>query len=97
MEMAEIATKHQRGIMPTARLASVADRTSGLSDEVLKSLKTGERTAIETVGQLLITSEEALSEEVAGTSEVANVERRLSSASGHRSPSLRFGISLRSR
>lgn len=77
--MAEIATKskpvmktqtNQRGI-PTARLASVVDRTSELSDEVLKSLETGERAAIETVGQFLITVEEALPQEVAGTSEVA--------------------------
>ena len=79
--MAEIATKpkpvaktpvtHQRGIIPTARLASVVDRTSELSDEVLKSLEAGERAAIETVGQFLITVEEALPQEVAGTSDVA--------------------------
>jgi hypothetical protein len=80
MEMAEITTKPKpvvknpatrRGIFPTARLASVVDRTSELSDEVLESLETGERAAIETVGQFLITVEEALPEEVAGTSEVA--------------------------
>ena len=79
--MAEIATKpkpvvktpatHQRGVIPTARLASVVDRTSELSDEVLKSLETGERAAIETVRQFLITVEEALPQEVAGTSEAA--------------------------
>jgi hypothetical protein len=79
--MAEIATKpkpvvktsvtHQRGIIPTARFASVVDRTSELSDEVLGSLETGERAAVETVGQFLITVEEALPQEVAGTSEVA--------------------------
>ena len=38
---------------------------------MLKSLETGERAAIETVGQFLITVEEALPQEVAGTSEVA--------------------------
>jgi len=85
--MAEITTKpkpvvktpasRQRGIptrqrgIPTVRLASVVDRTSELSDEVLKSLEAGERAAIETVGQFVITVEEALPQEVAGTSDVA--------------------------
>jgi hypothetical protein len=78
--MAEITTKPkpavktratlQRGI-PAIRLASVVDRTSELSDEVLKSFEAGERAAIEAIGQFLITVEEALPEEVAGTSEVA--------------------------
>jgi hypothetical protein len=78
--MAEITTKpkpvvktpatHRRGI-PTVRLASVVDRTSEMSDEVLKSLEAGERAAIETVGQFVITVEEALPQEVAGTSDVA--------------------------
>jgi hypothetical protein len=60
---------HRRGI-PAARLASVVDRTTELSGEVVKSLETGERAAIEAVGQFLITVEEALPQEVAGTSEV---------------------------
>jgi hypothetical protein len=78
--MAEIATKpkpavetprtHQPGL-PTARLVSIVDRTSELSNEVLKSLETGERAAIEALGQFLITIEDALPQEVAGTSDVA--------------------------
>jgi hypothetical protein len=78
--MAEITTKpkpvaktpatHQRGI-PATRLVNVVDRTSELSDEVLKSLEAGERAAIEAIGQFVITLEEALPQEVAGTSEVA--------------------------
>ena len=40
---------HRRGI-PAARLASVVDRTTELSGEVVKSLETGERAAIEAVG-----------------------------------------------
>ena len=78
--MAEITTKsrpvvkrpatHQRGV-PVVRLASVVDRTSELSDEVLESLEAGERAAIEAVGQFVITVEEALPQEVAGTSDVA--------------------------
>ena len=43
-----------------ARLVSLVERTSELSDGVLKSLETGERTAIEALGQFLITIEEAL-------------------------------------
>ena len=61
---------HQRGI-PAARLASVVERTTELSDELLKSLDAGERAAIEAVGRFLISVEEALPQEVAGTSEVA--------------------------
>ena len=80
--MAEIATKpkpvaktyepvvHELGI-PAVRLADVVDRTEELSDEVLQSLDTGERAAIEAVGQFLITIEEAVPQEVAGTSDVA--------------------------
>jgi hypothetical protein len=80
--MAEITTKprpaaktpvtEQHGI-PTALLASVVDRTSELSDDVLKSLETGERAAIAAVGQFLITLEEALPRQVAGTSDVAKM------------------------
>ena len=61
---------HQPGI-PAARPVSVVDRTSELSNEVLKSLETGERAAIEALGRFLITIEDALPQEVAGTSDVA--------------------------
>jgi hypothetical protein len=64
------APAHQPGIRP-ARLVSVVDRTSELSNEVLKSLETGERSAIEALGKFVITVEDALPQEVAGTSEVA--------------------------
>ena len=80
--MAEITTKprptaktpatHQRGI-PTARFASVVEKTWGLSDDVLKSLETGERAAIAAVGQFVITVEEALPQQVAATSDVAKM------------------------
>ena len=59
----------RRGI--PAAVASVVDRTTELSDEVLKSAEEGQRAAIETVGRFLITVEEALPQEVQGTSEVA--------------------------
>jgi len=78
--MAEITTKprpaaktpatHQRFI-PTVRIAGVIDRTSELSDDVLKSLETGERAAIAAVGQFMISVEEAWPLEVAGTTDVA--------------------------
>jgi hypothetical protein len=61
---------HQRGI-PAARLGSVVDRTRELSDEVLKSVEQGQRAAIEAAGRFLVTVEEALPQEVEGTSEVA--------------------------
>ena len=64
------APAHQPGIRP-ARLLSVVDRTSELSNEVLKSLETGERTAIEALGKFVITVEDAFPQEVAGTSDVA--------------------------
>ncbi len=64
------ATPHQRSI-PPARLATVVDRTSELSDEVLKSLEEGQRAAIEAAGRFVVTVEEALPEEVQATSEVA--------------------------
>lgn len=75
--MAEVTTKplpavkdHERGI-PAIRLGSAIDRTTKLSEEVLKSLETSERAAIEALGQFVITIEEAFPEEVAGTSDVA--------------------------
>lgn len=42
-----------------------------MSEDVLKSLEASERAAIEAVGQFLIAIEEALPQEVSGTSEVA--------------------------
>ncbi len=78
--MAEITTKpttaakvpatHRR-VLPVVRLGNVVDRTTVLSDEVLTSLETGQRAAIDAVGRFVITVEEALPQEVAGTSEVA--------------------------
>ena len=63
-------TTRQPGILP-ARLGGVVDRTSKLSDEVLKSLETGERSAIEALGQFVIAVQEALPQKVLATSEVA--------------------------
>jgi hypothetical protein len=89
--MADIATKsrphvgtpaiHERGI-PVARLEAVVERTSELSEEVLKSLEAGEWAAVEAVGQFLMTIEEALPQEVASTSDVAKklTESRLEMA-----------------
>jgi hypothetical protein len=54
-----------------ARFSSVVDRTSVLSDEWLDSLEASERTAIEAVGAFILTVEEAMPQEVAGTAEVA--------------------------
>jgi hypothetical protein len=59
-----------RGI-PAARFATVVDRTSELSDEVLTSLQAGQHAAIEAVGRFVVTIEEGLPEEVNATSEVA--------------------------
>jgi hypothetical protein len=69
---------HQRGI-PLARLrgisaaplVTVVERTTELSDEVLKSVEEGQRAALEAAGRFLVTVEEALPQEVEGTSEVA--------------------------
>jgi CRP-like cAMP-binding protein len=68
--VAKTPTTNLLGI-PAARFASVVDRTTELSDGVLKSLEANERAAIEAVGQFVITIEEALPQEVAGTSDVA--------------------------
>jgi hypothetical protein len=78
--MAEVATKPRPvaktaanrplGI-PAVPLGSAVDRTTKLSDEVLKSLEASERAAIEALGQFVISIEEALPQEVAGTSDVA--------------------------
>jgi hypothetical protein len=63
-------TRRQLGI-PVVRLGNVVDRTAKLSDDVLKSLETGERAAVEALGQFLIAIEDALPQEVAATSDVA--------------------------
>ncbi len=66
----KIPATHQRDI-PAARQVTVVERTSELSDEVLQSLEAGQRAAIEAAGRFLVTVEEALPQEVQGTSEVA--------------------------
>ena len=63
-------TVHEVGI-PEDRIVDVVDRTAKLSDELLKSLESSERAAIEAVGQFLITLEEAVPTEVTGTADVA--------------------------
>jgi hypothetical protein len=57
--------------VPAIPVTGVIDRTRGLSDEVLASLETSERAALDAVGQFVITLEDAVPEEVAATSEVA--------------------------
>jgi hypothetical protein len=57
--------------IPEERVVDVVDRTARLSYELLKSVETSERAAIEAVGQFVITIEDALPTEVAGTSDVA--------------------------
>ena len=59
-----------RGI-PAAPLVTVVERTTELSDEVLMAVEDGQRAALEAAGRFLVTVEEALPQEVAGTSEVA--------------------------
>jgi hypothetical protein len=66
---------HQRGI-PAARQVIAVERTvvqmtTELSDEVLESLEAGQRAAIDAAGRFLVTVEEALPQEVEGTSKVA--------------------------
>ena len=60
----------QRGIQ-APRQVTVVERTTDLSDEVLESLEAGQRAAIEAAGRFLVTVEEALPQEIEGTSEVA--------------------------
>jgi hypothetical protein len=71
---------HQRGISAARQVIAVertvvertvVERTTELSDEVLASLEAGQRAAIEAAGRVLVTVEEALPQEVEGTSEVA--------------------------
>jgi hypothetical protein len=69
---------HQRGIsaagllgIPAVRLGTVVERTTELSDEVLGSVEEGQRAAIDAAGRFVVTVEEALPQEVEGTSEVA--------------------------
>jgi hypothetical protein len=57
--------------LPSRRIGDAVDRTAKLSDEVLKALETSERATIEAVGPFIITLEEAVPQEVSGTSEVA--------------------------
>jgi len=71
-EPSESSATHQL-VSPigVVRRVHIVERTSKLSDDVLKSLDSGERAAIEALGRFVITIEEALPQEVAGTSEVA--------------------------
>jgi hypothetical protein len=74
--MAAIATKSKpvekiHGTHAAPRLEDVVDRTAKLSGELLKTFETNERTAIETIGRFVIAIEEALPQEVTGTTEVA--------------------------
>jgi len=68
--MAGTVTKHNP-VVTIPAFSGVVDRASVLSDEWLMSLETGERAAIEALGQFVVAVEEALPQEVAGTSEVA--------------------------
>ncbi len=62
--------RRQLGI-PVVRIGGVVDRTSKLSDEVLKSLESGERASIQAVGQFVIAIEETLPQEVVASADVA--------------------------
>ena len=71
---------HQRGIpgagllgIPAARLGTVVERTTELSDEVLGSVEAGQRAAIDAAGRFVVTVEEALPREVESSSEVAKM------------------------
>ena len=70
LPVAKTETDRRLGI-PAVRVGNVVDRTTKLSEEVLKSLETSERGAIEALGQFVIAIEEAFPQEVASTSEVA--------------------------
>ncbi len=61
---------HEVGI-PEDRIVDVVDRTAKFSNELLKSFESSERSAIEAVGQFVITMEEALPTQVTGTTDVA--------------------------
>jgi hypothetical protein len=55
---------------PADRRASVVERTTDMSVELLKSLETGELAAIDAVGKFVISIEDGLSEQVNSTSAV---------------------------
>ena len=57
--------------IPTLGLGTVVGRSTKLSDEVLKALEASERTAVEAVGQFVISIEEALPQEVTASSDAA--------------------------
>ncbi len=61
---------HQFGV-PAARLGDVVERTTKLSEDLLKSLEASERAAIEALGQFVISIEESFPQEIAATSDVA--------------------------
>ena len=56
---------------PADRLSNVVERTADMSVELLKSLETGALAAIDAVGTFAISIEDALTEQVTGTSAVA--------------------------
>ncbi|MGO9750478.1 MAG: hypothetical protein ACLP8S_07355 [Solirubrobacteraceae bacterium] len=64
-------TDHQLGISAAGLSSVVVDRATMLSEEVLKSLETSERAAVEALGQFVTAIEEAFPQQVAGTSDVA--------------------------
>jgi hypothetical protein len=59
------------GGRPADRRATVVERTTDMSVELLKSLETGELAAIDAVGKFVISIEDGLSEQVTSTSAVA--------------------------
>ena len=77
--MAEVAIKTKPDVhslsdhelrIPTALFGGVVDRTSTLSEHLLKSLETSQRATIEALGAFVVTLEEAMPRQVASTSEV---------------------------
>ena len=79
--MAETAPKSKpvertsiRGLgTPEDRVVDVVERTARLSGELLSSLESSERAAIEAVGQFVISVEEAIPTEVTATADVARM------------------------
>jgi hypothetical protein len=61
---------HEVGI-PEERVVDFVDRTTKLSDELLKSFESNQRAAIEAIGEFVITMEDAIPAEVTGTTDVA--------------------------
>ncbi len=66
-----MATTTQQHSPSEAGFAAVVDRSTGLSEDTIQALEDGARAAIEAVGRFVVTVEEALPQEVHGTSDVA--------------------------